>query len=88
VTIHGEVTEKSFSDGEENLCFRMLQRFTATTLEHGMNPPVSLKPKWRRLLDDMAAVSTEEYWSIVLQEPRFVEASTSGPRRRRRSTCG
>jgi phosphoenolpyruvate carboxylase len=85
---HGEVTEKSFSDGEGNLCFWTLQRFTAATLEHDMNPPVSSKPEWWRLLGDMAAVSTEEYWSIVFQEPRFVEASTSGPRRRRRSMCG
>nr|QFR35812.1 phosphoenolpyruvate carboxylase [Jansenella griffithiana] len=71
VTIQGEVIEKSF--GEENLCFRTLQRFTAATLEHGMNPPVSPRPEWRRLLDDMAAVSTEEYRSIVFQEARFVE---------------
>jgi hypothetical protein len=39
---------------------RTLQRFTAATLEHSMNPPVSPKPEWQRLLDDMAAVSTEE----------------------------
>jgi phosphoenolpyruvate carboxylase len=71
VTVQGEVIEKSF--GEENLCFRTLQRFTAATLEHGMNPPVSPKPEWRALLDDMATVATEEYRSIVFQEPRFVE---------------
>ncbi|KAF8714333.1 hypothetical protein HU200_027797 [Digitaria exilis] len=71
VTVQGEVIEKSF--GEEHLCFRTLQRFTAATLEHGMNPPVSPKPEWRRLLDDMATVSTEEYRSIVFEEPRFVE---------------
>lgn len=71
VTVQGEVIEKSF--GEENLCFRTLQRFTAATLEHGMNPPVSPKPEWRRLLDDMATVATDEYRSIVFQEPRFVE---------------
>ncbi|KAF7035836.1 hypothetical protein CFC21_046627 [Triticum aestivum] len=71
VTVQGEVIEKSF--GEDNLCFRTLQRFTAATLEHGMNPPVSPKPEWRALLDDMATVATEEYRSIVFQEPRFVE---------------
>ncbi|KAM3348095.1 hypothetical protein ACQJBY_021794 [Aegilops geniculata] len=71
VTVQGEVIEKSF--GEDNLCFRTLQRFTAATLEHGMNPPVSPKPEWRELLDDMATVATEEYRSIVFQEPRFVE---------------
>ncbi|KAM2542477.1 hypothetical protein TB2_021898 [Malus domestica] len=32
VTVQGEVIEQSF--GEELLCFRTLQRFTATTLEH------------------------------------------------------
>nr|QFR35817.1 phosphoenolpyruvate carboxylase [Garnotia stricta var. longiseta] len=71
VTIQGEVIEYSF--GEENLCFRTLQRFTAATLEHGMHPPVSPKPEWRALMDEMAVVATEEYRSIVFKEPRFVE---------------
>ncbi|CAN1229536.1 Phosphoenolpyruvate carboxylase 2 [Linum perenne] len=71
VTVQGEVIEQSF--GEEHLCFRTLQRFTAATLEHGMHPPVSPKPEWRALMDQMAGLSTEEYRSIVFQEPRFVE---------------
>ncbi|CAL0322565.1 unnamed protein product [Lupinus luteus] len=71
VTVQGEVIEKSF--GEEHLFFRTLQRFTAATLEHGMHPPVSPKPEWRALLDEMAVIATEEYRSIVFQEPRFVE---------------
>jgi len=71
VTVQGEVIEQSF--GEEHLCFRTLQRFTAATLEHGMRPPVSPKPEWRELLDEMAVVATEEYRSVVFQEPRFVE---------------
>ncbi|KAG4136055.1 hypothetical protein ERO13_D08G255000v2 [Gossypium hirsutum] len=71
VTVQGEVIEKSF--GEEHLCFRTLQRFTAATLEHGMHPPVSPKPEWRALMDEMAVVATEEYRSIVFKEPRFVE---------------
>ncbi|KAH7844564.1 hypothetical protein Vadar_029450 [Vaccinium darrowii] len=71
VTVQGEVIEQSF--GEEHLCFRTLQRFTAATLEHGMHPPVSPKPEWRALLDEMAIVATKEYRSIVFQEPRFVE---------------
>ncbi|KAG6572398.1 Phosphoenolpyruvate carboxylase 2, partial [Cucurbita argyrosperma subsp. sororia] len=71
VTVQGEVIEQSF--GEEHLCFRTLQRFTAATLEHGMNPPVSPKPEWRALMDAMAVVATEKYRSIVFQEPRFVE---------------
>nr|AXQ06467.1 phosphoenolpyruvate carboxylase [Selenicereus undatus] len=71
VTVQGEVIEQSF--GEEHLCFRTLQRYTAATLEHGMHPPISPKPEWRTLLDEMAVVSTKEYRSIVFQEPRFVE---------------
>nr|AJD81368.1 phosphoenolpyruvate carboxylase isoform 2 [Egeria densa] len=71
VTIQGEVIERSF--GEEHLCFRTLQRFTAATLEHGMHPPVSPKPEWRALMDEMAAVATEEYRSVVFKEPRFME---------------
>nr|BAF80187.1 phosphoenolpyruvate carboxylase [Aloe arborescens] len=71
VTVQGEVIEQSF--GEERLCFRTLQRYTAATLEHGMNPPISPKPEWRALLDEMAVVATKEYRSIVFQEPRFVE---------------
>ncbi|XP_061349553.1 phosphoenolpyruvate carboxylase-like isoform X1 [Gastrolobium bilobum] len=71
VTVQGEVIEQSF--GEEHLCFRTLQRFTAATLEHGMHPPVSPKPEWRALMDEMAVIATMEYRSIVFQEPRFVE---------------
>ncbi|KQK18156.1 phosphoenolpyruvate carboxylase 1 [Brachypodium distachyon] len=71
VTVQGEVIEHSF--GEEHLCFRTLQRFTAATLEHGMHPPVSPKPEWRALMDEMAVVATEEYRSMVFKEPRFLE---------------
>ncbi|KAG8472340.1 hypothetical protein CXB51_034255 [Gossypium anomalum] len=73
-TIHGSlrVTVQAIV-GEEHLCFRTLQRFTAATLEHGMHPPVSPKPEWRALMDEMAIVATEEYRSIVFKEPRFVE---------------
>ncbi|KAG0456696.1 hypothetical protein HPP92_024484 [Vanilla planifolia] len=38
-----------------------------------MNPPISPKPEWRSLLDEMAIIATNEYRSIVFQEPRFVE---------------
>nr|GMC46353.1 phosphoenolpyruvate carboxylase [Ipomoea batatas] len=71
VTVQGEVIEQSF--GEEHLCFRTLQRFTAATLEHGMHPPISPKPEWRALMDEIAVIATEEYRSIVFKEPRFVE---------------
>ncbi|KAJ1259473.1 hypothetical protein BS78_10G158400 [Paspalum vaginatum] len=71
VTIQGEVIEHQF--GEEHLCFLTLQRFTAATLEHGMHPPVSPKPEWHALMEEMAVVCTEEYRSIVFKEPRFVE---------------
>ncbi|CAH9109522.1 unnamed protein product [Cuscuta epithymum] len=71
VTVQGEVIEQSF--GEEHLCFRTLQRFTAATLEHGMHPPVSPKPEWRALLDQMSVIATKEYRSVVFQDPRFVE---------------
>ncbi|KAL1567230.1 Phosphoenolpyruvate carboxylase 1 [Salvia divinorum] len=71
VTVQGEVIEQSF--GEKHLCFRTLQRYTAATLEHGMNPPVSPKPEWRALLDEITVVATEEYRSIVFNEQRFVE---------------
>ncbi|KAF7822635.1 phosphoenolpyruvate carboxylase [Senna tora] len=71
VTVQGEVIEQSF--GEQHLCFRTLQRFTAATLEHGMHPPISPKPEWRALMDEMAIIATEEYRSVVFKEPRFVE---------------
>lgn len=71
VTVQGEVIEQSF--GEENLCFRTLQRYTAATLEHGMHPPVAPRPEWRALMDEMARIAAEDYRSIVFKEPRFVE---------------
>ncbi|KAK4784484.1 hypothetical protein SAY86_018852 [Trapa natans] len=38
-----------------------------------MHPPVSPKPEWRTLMNEMAIVATGEYRSIVFQEPCFVE---------------
>lgn len=55
------------------MCFRTLQRFTATTLEHGMKPPIAPNPKWHALMDKMVIVATKEYRSIVFQDLRFVE---------------
>ena len=49
------------------------QCFTVATLEHGMHPPISLKPEWRALMDEMAVVATKEYRSTVFQESHFVE---------------
>ncbi|CAN6163795.1 unnamed protein product [Urochloa humidicola] len=71
VTVQSEVIEHSF--GEEHLCFRTLERFTAATLEHGMHPPASPKPEWRTLMEELTVLATEAYRSVVLKEPRFVE---------------
>lgn len=71
VTIQGEVIEQSF--GEEHLCFRTLQRFTAATLEHGMQPPKAPKPEWRALMDEITPIATDEYRRVVFHEPQFVE---------------
>jgi len=71
VTVQGEVIEQSF--GEEHLCFRTLQTYTALTLEHGMCPSFSPRPEWRALLDDMAVVATKKFRSIVLEDPQFVK---------------
>ena len=38
-----------------------------------MHPPVSPKPGWRALMEEMVVVAIEEYCSIVFKEPRFVE---------------
>ena len=70
VTVQGEVIEQSF--GEEHLCFRTLQRYTAVTLEHGMCPSFSPRPEWRALLDNMAVVGTKKFRSIILEDPQFV----------------
>ncbi|KAH7279605.1 hypothetical protein KP509_37G026100 [Ceratopteris richardii] len=71
VTVQGEVIEQCF--GEELLCFRTLQRFTAATLEHGMQPPRAPKPEWRELMDEITPIATNEYRRIVFQEPQFVK---------------
>ncbi|CAI5982444.1 unnamed protein product [Closterium sp. NIES-64] len=71
VTVQGEVIEQSF--GEEHLCFRTLQRFTAATLDHTLNPPRAALPQWQAMMDQMAPLSTAEYRSVVFQSPRFVE---------------
>ncbi|GMG98527.1 hypothetical protein Nepgr_000367 [Nepenthes gracilis] len=70
----GEVIVQSF--GEERLCFRMFQRYTAATPEHGMHPPISSKPEGHELMDEMAIVATEEHRSIIFQEPYCLIASS------------
>ncbi|CAA6665618.1 unnamed protein product [Spirodela intermedia] len=42
-------------------------------IEHTGCTPRLPKPEWRALMDEMAVVATDEYRSIVFQEPRFVE---------------
>ena len=71
LTIQGEVIEQSF--GEKNLCFRTLERFTSATLEHSLHPPISPKPEWRALMNELAAMSVVEYREVVFKTPRFVE---------------
>jgi phosphoenolpyruvate carboxylase len=71
VTIQGEVIQQSF--GQEHLCFRTLQRFTAATLEHGMHPPTAPKPEWRALMDAITPVATHEYREMVFNNPQFVK---------------
>ncbi|GBG71386.1 hypothetical protein CBR_g8806 [Chara braunii] len=75
VTIQGEIIEQSF--GEEHLCFRTLERFTAATLEVGLNPPKPAKPEWKTLMDEMCAVATEEF-RRVLHDKRFLGYFHSG----------
>ena len=55
------------------MSFRTLQCFTIATLEHGMHPPISPKPEWHALMDQMPIIAIEEYCSIVFKEPQFVE---------------
>ncbi|KAJ0693327.1 Phosphoenolpyruvate carboxylase 2 [Helianthus annuus] len=38
-----------------------------------MHPPISPKPEWRALMDELADIATNEYRSIVFPEPRFVK---------------
>ncbi|KAJ0785975.1 Phosphoenolpyruvate carboxylase 1 [Helianthus annuus] len=38
-----------------------------------MNPPISPRPEWRALMDEMAVHATEQYREIVFKEQRFVE---------------
>ena len=47
---------------------RNLQRFTATTLEHGMRPPVAPKSEWHELMDEMVVFVDEDLCLKVVSD--------------------
>ncbi|KAM2657903.1 hypothetical protein EV1_013220 [Malus domestica] len=59
VTVQGEVIEKSF--GEELLCFRTLQRFTAATLEHRISDEFASQTLLVNLLSFVSR-TINSYW--------------------------
>ncbi|GBG63625.1 hypothetical protein CBR_g38936 [Chara braunii] len=70
ITIQGEIIAQSF--GEAHLCFRTLERFTAATLEVGLNPPRPPNPLWRNLMENMSSTATNEFRS-TLSGPKFID---------------
>ncbi|PWA89050.1 phosphoenolpyruvate carboxylase [Artemisia annua] len=57
--------------------YKNLQRFAVATLQYGMNPPISPKPEWRTLMDELAVNATNEYRSIVFRILNFLNTSVS-----------
>jgi phosphoenolpyruvate carboxylase len=70
VTVQGEVIETDF--GEKENCFHTLDLYTASVLEHTLNPPAHPRDEWRRVMDRMSEYSCAHYRKTVFETPDFV----------------
>jgi phosphoenolpyruvate carboxylase len=70
VTVQGEVIETDF--GEKENCFHTLDLYTASVLEHTLNPPSHPRQEWREIMDKMSEYSCAQYRKTVFQTPEFV----------------
>jgi len=63
VTEQGEMIQAKF--GIPGIALRNLDLYVAGTLSASLSPPLPPKPEWRRLMDQMAHLSSKEYRSVV-----------------------
>ncbi|MDH2431927.1 phosphoenolpyruvate carboxylase [Pokkaliibacter sp. MBI-7] len=70
VTEQGEMIRFKF--GIPEIAVRNLELYTGAVLEATLTPAPAPKMAWRKLMDDMTAVSCREYRTMVRDNPQFV----------------
>jgi len=70
VTEQGEMIDAKF--GLPDVALRNLELYTTATLEATLLPPAEPEPKWRELMNAMAAKAAESYRAMVRHNPDFV----------------
>lgn len=70
VTQQGEVIQNKF--GIRAIAMRTLSVYSTSTLEASLLPPITPKPEWRTLLNDLAKVSAASYRRVVAEDQNFL----------------
>ena len=70
VTEQGEMIRFKF--GVPEIALQNLQIYAAATLKATLLPPPAPKAEWRKLMDDMTAISVQVYRETVREQPDFV----------------
>lgn len=70
-TEQGEMIQAQF--GLPEIAMRTLEMYTTATLTATLSPPISPRPEWRRLMDQIGIDARRAYRHVVYEEPEFVE---------------
>ncbi len=70
VTEQGEEIQAKF--GLPGIALRTLQVYTSTTLEAMLSVPAPVEPRWRGVMDHLAAAAERSFRSVVHEDPRFM----------------
>jgi phosphoenolpyruvate carboxylase len=69
LTEQGEMIEAKF--GLTDIALRTLELYVTSTMRSTLLPPLSPKPEWRDVMDQMAKVSQRSYQRVVFEDERF-----------------
>ncbi|MCO4764395.1 MAG: phosphoenolpyruvate carboxylase [Myxococcales bacterium] len=70
VTEQGEVIQAKF--GRQGLALRNLELYVTAVAEATLQPPNAPDPKWRTVMDELAADAMRAYRQVVRSDPDFV----------------
>jgi len=71
VTEQGEVIQAHY--GQPGIALQTLSTYTLATLEATLAPPLTPRPEWRQLLDQLSQTALKTFRGIVQEHEQFVE---------------
>jgi phosphoenolpyruvate carboxylase len=71
VTVQGEMIQAQF--GLPEIATRTLEVYVTSVLEATLAPPAPAPPRWREVMDRLAADAHAVYRQIVYDDPRFID---------------